>query len=73
MSSRLITIWIALAGGLSVGLVLFVYRVAGLPLWAALLSPFVCYLGYGTLNVIGTWLGHRDEERRRRTNLPNRR
>jgi hypothetical protein len=62
MKFRRIVLWIALALVFSAGLVLFVYRIARLPLWIALLFPLFSCLAYGLLNVIGTWLGHRKSE-----------
>lgn len=50
----------------------FVYSVLHVALWIALLFPLFSYLAYALLNVMGTFLGRR-EERRRRAGPPNHR
>jgi hypothetical protein len=64
MKARLTILWIAFLLVFSVAVVLFVYRVAGLPLWFALLFPVLMYLVGGLLNVIGTLWARRTAERR---------
>ena len=65
MRTRIIIHWGVLVLILSAAVVLFVYRVARLPLWVALLFPLLMYVVGGLLNVIGTLLGRRKEGRRR--------
>jgi hypothetical protein len=56
--------WAALIVAFSTASVLFVYRVARLPLWVALLFPLLMYLLGGFLNVAGTLSGRRKGRRR---------
>lgn len=72
MKTRIIIGWAVLILIFSTALVLFVYRVARLPLWVALLFPLLMYVVGGLLNVIGTLLGNRNE-RCRRAESPNHR
>ena len=62
--TRVVISWAVLILIFSTAVVLFVYRVARLPLLVALLFPLLMYGVGGLLNVIGTLLGKRDERRR---------
>jgi hypothetical protein len=64
MRARIVIIWATLIFVFSAAVVLLVYRVAGLPLWVALLFPLLMYVVGGLLNVIGTLLGRRQGRRR---------
>jgi hypothetical protein len=63
MRARIVIIWATLIFVFSAAVVLLVYRVAGLPLWVALLFPLLMYVVGGLLNVIGTLLGRRQGRR----------
>lgn len=64
IKARIIIRMVVVALAYSAIVAFFVYRVARLPFWIALLFPIFGYLCNGLLNIIGTWLERQNEKHR---------